>query len=81
MLDKATINALSIFSKEMEKKLSNNTTTTLYEIFNKCKTSFGNRCLKRWMKQPLQDKEDIETRLDKIEFFIQHPSIKNLIQT
>jgi hypothetical protein len=30
MLDKATINALQIFSKDMEKKVIQNTTTTLY---------------------------------------------------
>ena len=66
MLDKATINALQIFSKDMEKKLGSNNTTTLYDILNKCKTMFGNRCLKRWMKQPLQDQDQIEARLDKI---------------
>ena len=54
-LDKACLNALNIFSKNMEKKLLSNN-STLYDILNKCKTSFGNRCLKRWMKQPLQDK-------------------------
>lgn len=65
MLDKSTINAIQIFSKDMEKKtLSAN--TTLYDIFNQCKTSFGTRCLKRWMKQPLQNIEELEARLDKI---------------
>ena len=54
MLDKSTINAIQIFSKEMEKKVISSN-MTLYDIFNKCKTSFGTRCLKRWMKQPLQD--------------------------
>ena len=80
MLDKATINALQIFSKEMEKKQITSSQNTLYEIFNKCKTSFGNRCLKRWMKQPLQSQEEIDFRLDKIEFFITNAGIKNLIQ-
>jgi DNA mismatch repair ATPase MutS len=79
MLDKATISAIQIFSKEMEKKtLSSN--TTLYDIFNQCKTSFGNRCLKRWMKQPLQNVDELQFRLDKIEFFITNTGIKNLIQ-
>lgn len=79
-LDKSTINALQIFSKEMEKKtLAAN--TTLYDIFNQCKTSFGTRCLKRWMKQPLQDADHLQGRLDRIEFFITNPSIKNLIQS
>jgi len=59
MLDQATINALQIFSKDMEKKVLSSNANTLYDIFNKCKTSFGNRCLKRWMKQPLQNREEI----------------------
>ena len=80
MLDKSTINALQIFTKEMEKKtLSAN--ATLYDILNQCKTSFGNRCLKRWMKQPLQSVDELQLRLDKIEFFITNPGVKNLIQT
>lgn len=41
----------------MEKKvLATTNANTLYEIFNKCKTTFGTRCLKRWMKQPLQER-------------------------
>ena len=32
------------------------------------------------MKQPLQDKAEIEARLDKIEYFIGNAAIKNLIQ-
>jgi DNA mismatch repair protein MSH2 len=77
MLDKSAISALQIFSKEIEKKvLSSN--TTLYEIFNKCKTSFGTRCLKRWMKQPLQDEDQLQARLDKIEFFLINPGVKNI---
>lgn len=80
MLDKSTINALQIFSKEMEKKtLSAN--ATLYDILNQCKTNFGNRCLKRWMKQPLQNVDELQLRLDKIEFFITNPGVKNLIQS
>ena len=79
MIDKSTINAIQIFPKQMDKKViaANN---TLYQIFNKCKTAFGTRCLKRWMKQPLQNVEELQTRLDKIEFFISNPGIKNLIQ-
>ena len=32
------------------------------------------------MKQPLQSKEEIEARLDKIEYFITNGVIKNLVQ-
>ncbi len=53
-LDKACLNALNIFSKDMEKKIIAGN-SNLYDILNRCKTSFGTRCLKRWMKQPLQN--------------------------
>ena len=53
-LDKPVINALQIFPKDMGKKVISGT-NTLFEILNKCKTHIGTRCLKRWMKQPLQD--------------------------
>lgn len=52
-LDKPVINALQIFPKDMGKKIISGN-STLFEILNKCKTSIGTRCLKRWMKQPLQ---------------------------
>ena len=68
-LDKACLNALNIFPKNMEKKLIA-TNSTLYEILNKCKTAFGTRCLKRWMKQPLQDEEQLKKRLNLLEYFV-----------
>jgi DNA mismatch repair protein MSH2 len=53
-LDKACIIALSIFPKDIQNKILS-TNSTLFDVLNKCKTAFGTRCLKRWMKQPLQD--------------------------
>lgn len=32
------------------------------------------------MKQPLQNVEELQARLDKIQFFISNPGVKNLIQ-
>ena len=78
-LDKATINALQIFPKQMEKKLLA-ANATLYDIFNKCTTSFGTRCLRRWMRQPLQNMEELQLRLDKVEFFLLNGAVKNAIQ-
>lgn len=65
LLDSATTNALQVFGKEMERKVLSGS-STLFELLNKCKTPFGTRCLKRWMKQPLQQPEDIESRLDRV---------------
>ena len=78
-LDKACLNALNIFPKNMEKKIIS-TNSTLYEILNKCKTAFGTRCLKRWMKQPLQDAKALTKRSDLLEYFIENQGIKNIIQ-
>jgi DNA mismatch repair protein MSH2 len=78
-LDKACLNALNIFPKNMEKKIIS-TNSTLYDILNKCKTAFGTRCLKRWMKQPLQDVKMLTKRLELLEYFIDNQGIKNIIQ-
>ena len=55
-LDHVALQALQIFPKSQQKKViaSNE---TLFDLLCKCKTSIGTRCLKRWMKQPLQDRE------------------------
>ena len=48
-LDQPAINALQIFPKDMEKKILAGS-NTIFEILNKCKTLFGTRCLKRWIR-------------------------------
>ncbi len=78
-LDKACLNALNIFPKDIQKKIIV-TNSNLYDILNKCKTNFGTRCLKRWMKQPLQDKQELERRLDLLTYFSENQAIKNIIQ-
>jgi DNA mismatch repair protein MSH2 len=79
LLDSSTANALQVFGKEMERKVlsANN---TIFELLNKCKTPFGTRCLKRWMRQPLQQAEEIESRLDRVEYFLSNAPLKTLIQ-
>lgn len=77
-LDQPVINALLIFPKDMDKKIIAGT-NTIFEILNTCKSSIGTRCLKRWMRQPLQDEEELQARLDKVEYFIKDPVIRNLV--
>ena len=55
-LDHTAILALQIFPKNQQKKVISNN-DTLFDLLCKCKTSIGTRCLKRWMKQPLQSRE------------------------
>ena len=64
-LDQPAINALLIFPKDMDKKIISGT-NTIFEMLNNCKTHIGTRCLKRWMRQPLQNKKDLNDRLDKV---------------
>lgn len=64
-MDKAVINSLQIFPKDLDKKIVSGS-NTLFEIINQCKTNIGVRCLKRWMKQPLQDINALNQRLDKV---------------
>ena len=78
-LDQPAINALQIFPKDMQKKILAGT-NTIFEILNKCKSQIGTRCLKRWMRQPLQSVDQINDRLDKVAFFLKSPGIKNTIQ-
>jgi DNA mismatch repair protein MSH2 len=37
---------------------------SIFGVLNRCKTKMGSRLLERWLRQPLLNKEDIETRLD-----------------
>lgn len=78
-LDQPVINALLIFPKDMDKRIiaGNN---TIFEILNICKMQIGTRCLKRWMRQPLQDREELEARLDKVEELLKDPVLRNSIQ-
>jgi DNA mismatch repair protein MSH2 len=62
-LDLAAMNALCIFPKNLESKPANeNDYGTLIDLLDQCKTQIGSRCLRRWVKQPLQDIAQIERR-------------------
>lgn len=50
-------------------------------MLNRCKTAIGTRCLKRWMKQPLQKTSAIEYRLEFVQYFLDNPDIRKLVQT
>ena len=78
-LDYAAIYSLQIFPRKEQKKIIA-TSETLFDLLNRCKTSIGTRCLKRWMKQPLQDKDEINSRLDYVDYFIENAEMRNYIQ-
>jgi DNA mismatch repair protein MSH2 len=78
-LDYSAIQALQIFPKKMQRRVLTSN-ETLFDILNRCKTSIGTRCLKRWMKQPLQSKADINKRLEYIGYFLDNPDMRKFIQ-
>jgi DNA mismatch repair protein MSH2 len=47
---------------------------------DKCKTQIGSRCLRRWLKQPLQDLKVIEKRLDVVEGLIKDKALLNHVR-
>ena len=79
-LDLAAINALSIFPKTMGMNITTNDNGTLLGLLDKCKTQIGSRCLKRWIKQPLQNIEEIEKRFDCVESLVNDRQLLNHLQ-
>ncbi|MBR2969860.1 MAG: DNA mismatch repair protein MutS [Clostridia bacterium] len=62
---------------EIETTMRNNSKygSLLWVLDNTC-TSGGSRLLKSWIRQPLQDKSNINARLDKVEALIKSPLIR-----
>ena len=73
-LDLAAINALMIMPKAgIEQRFAafdNTQHLTLVEYLNRCKTAMGTRCLRRWVKMPLQNADEINKRLSVVEFLL-----------
>jgi DNA mismatch repair protein MSH2 len=49
-------------------------------LLDKCKTQIGSRCLRRWLKQPLQDLKEIEKRLDVVECLFKDKQLINYVR-
>ncbi|KII71136.1 DNA mismatch repair protein Msh2 [Thelohanellus kitauei] len=64
-LDVSAISSLSILPGT-EKSL------TLFNLLNNCKTKEGQRLLNNWIRQPLKSKHRLETRLNLVEYFVDH---------
>ena len=81
-LDYAALNALSIFPKNYD--LTNiskeGESGTLVDLLDKCKTQMGSRCLRRWIKQPLQSVNEINRRLNLVEVFFTDFNLRSHLQ-
>ncbi|MGB9770828.1 MAG: DNA mismatch repair protein MutS [Candidatus Kapaibacteriota bacterium] len=52
----------------------------LFSVIDKTLTPMGARVLKRWVSQPLVDKEKISTRLELVNFFFENHNLRNSIR-
>ena len=68
-LDKAAIRNLEITETLYDKRTSG----SLLGILNKTGTAMGARMLKHWLREPLNEEERINRRLDAVEEITEHP--------
>lgn len=70
-IDKFTLRNLELLSSP------NENARTLIDIIDKTLTPMGSRLLKRWIAFPLKDIQQIQARLDIVDFFIHNSNIVN----
>ncbi len=58
---------------------SNENAKTLVDVIDKTQTPMGSRLLKRWIAFPMTDIQQIQTRLNAIDFFLQNEQIVNTL--
>lgn len=64
-LDLSSISNLHLFPKRQDDK----TVRSLFQVLNHCKSASGRKLLNTFIRQPLTNLEQIEQRLDVVEFF------------
>ena len=75
-LDKATIRNLELTETLYERKLQG----SLLGILDRTHTAMGSRAMKRWLREPLNDTEKINLRLDAVEALAEDPLLRNDLQ-
>jgi len=69
-LDRFTVRNLELFHSPYEGA------KTLIEILDRTLSPMGGRMMKRWISLPLKDTSVLNTRLDIVEYLIDHPEVK-----
>lgn len=72
LLDSTVSKALDLFSDE---------NTSLFKLLNKCQTAQGKRTLESWLKVPLIELDEINDRLNKVDYFINNPGLRLSLQS
>ena len=76
VLDKATIRNLEITETLMEKKSYG----SLLWVLDKTHTAMGGRKIKKWLREPLNKIDEINKRLNGVEFLVEQPLVRNHIK-
>ena len=72
-----------VFTKknlELLEPLNNRHGVTLYEIVNKTVTNAGARLLKRWLEEPLTEKQAISARLEATDELVTHAQLRTKLR-
>lgn len=72
-LDKATIRNLELTETLYDKR----TNGSLLGVLDRTNTAMGGRKLKLWLREPLNDPDEINARLDGVSFFVNDPLALN----
>lgn len=75
-LDKATLRNLELTETLHDKKVAG----SLLGVLDKTHTAMGSRKMKQWLREPLNDAEDINSRLDGVEELYSQILIRNNIK-
>lgn len=76
-IDSAAQKALNV----MRSRTDASESFSLFGLMNKCRTAMGKRLLKSWLKQPLMDLKEIESRHDVVETLVNDTSLRSDLNT
>ena len=80
-IDPVTLHALHIFATDhhpLQKRGSDKEGFSLFNLLDRTKSSWGRKCLREWMRNPLLDAEEIRKRQNGVELFLE-PSMKDVM--
>ena len=75
-LDKATLRNLEITETLYDKRVQG----SLLGVLDKTATAMGSRKMKQWLREPLNNAEEINGRLDAVECLTENPMVENNIR-
>jgi len=77
--DHLRLDAAAIHSLELFENRGLGAGETLFDVIDETASALGRRCLNRWLRRPLVDRETIEGRFDTVAALIDNPVIRTQI--